>query len=419
MKNSLIYNYRILLLYFACFIIFAFTIDTPISIFTGLKNIILQPDILITDYLEISGIGASFVNSATLCIIYILILIRLKVKLSGSIVAGLFTVCGFSLFGKNLLNVWPLFLGTWLYSKYQKEPFSKYILVALFGSTLSPAVSQLSFSGHFETSTGLIIGISLGIFMGFILPPISSYCLKMHEGFNLYNSGFAAGLVGTFIMSILRSFGINFEQRLLWSTKYTTVLLIFLSILFLSMILVGFCLNDFSFKNLDKIYKHSGKPNSDYYLIYGEGSSFINMGILGLIFMVYILIVDGPLNGPIIAGIFTIVGFGAFGKHFKNTIPVVLGTVIAGILNIWSINSPSMLLATLFSTTLAPISGYFGPIYGVIAGFLHTCIVMNIGHLHAGLNLYNNGFSGGFVAIILIPIITNLKKVDTQNELQL
>lgn len=416
MEKSIIYSYRILLFYFSCFIIFAFTIDTPTSILIGLKNIILQPDILITDYLDISGIGASFVNSATLCIIYILILIKLKIRLNGSIVAGLFTVSGFSLFGKNLLNVWPLFLGTWLYSKYQKEPFSNYILVALFGSTLSPAVSQLSFSGHFETSTGLIIGISLGIFMGFILPPISSYCLRIHEGFNLYNSGFAAGIIGTFIMSILRSFGINFEQRLLWSTKYTTVLFGFLLALFLSMILIGFYLNDFSLKNLDEIYKHSDKSNSDYYSIYGEGSCFINMGILGLIFMTYILIVKGPLNGPVIAGIFTIVGFGAFGKHRKNTIPVAFGTVIAGLLNIWPINSPNMLLATLFSTTLAPIAGYFGPVYGIIAGFLHTCLVMNIGQLHAGLNLYNNGFSGGFVAIILVPIITSLKKIDTQNE---
>lgn len=33
------------------------------------------------------------------------------------------------------------------------------------------------------------------------------------------------------------------------------------------------------------------------------------MGMLGLIFMLYILIVGGPLNSPTIAGIFTIVGF--------------------------------------------------------------------------------------------------------------
>ena len=71
------------------------------------------------------------------------------------------------------------------------------------------------------------------------------------------------------------------------------------------------------------------------------------------------------------------------------------------------------LLAALFGTTLAPISGYYGSLAGVVAGFLHMALVMNIGYLHGGMNLYNNGFSGGFTAAILVPIydaILNLKK---------
>jgi hypothetical protein len=61
-------------------------------------------------------------------------------------------------------------------------------------------------------------------------------------------------------------------------------------------------------------------------------------------------------------------------------------------------------LAALFGTTLAPISGDNGPKPGVIAGVLHMAMVMNVGYLHAGMNLYNNGFSGGFVAAGLIPV---------------
>ena len=40
-------------------------------------------------------------------------------------------------------------------------------------------------------------------------------------------------------------------------------------------------------------------------------------------------------------------------------------------------------------------------------------MVMNVGYLHGGLNLYNNGLAAGLVAMILIPIITDLKKGDT------
>ena len=46
----------------------------------------------------------------------------------------------------------------------------------------------------------------------------------------------------------------------------------------------------------------------------------------------------------------------------------------------------------------------------VIAGFFHMSMVMNVGYLHGGMNLYNNGFSGGFVAAVLVPIFDSLKK---------
>ena len=62
-------------------------------------------------------------------------------------------------------------------------------------------------------------------------------------------------------------------------------------------------------------------------------------------------------------------------------------------------------IAGLFGTTLAPISGYFGWPYGVLAGFLHSSVVLYTGSPVAGMNLYNNGFSGGLIAIVLYPAI--------------
>ena len=46
------------------FIVFAFCLDSPSEIFHGLKSIILSSDILITDYMEVGGIGAALVNAA-------------------------------------------------------------------------------------------------------------------------------------------------------------------------------------------------------------------------------------------------------------------------------------------------------------------------------------------------------------------
>ena len=63
-------------------------------------------------------------------------------------------------------------------------------------------------------------------------------------------------------------------------------------------------------------------------------------------------------------------------------------------------------MAGLFGTTLAPIAGHFGWLPGILAGFIHSALVLQTGGPVAGLNLYNNGFSGGLIAIVLYPTIT-------------
>lgn len=98
-------------------------------------------------------------------------------------------------------------------------------------------------------------------------------------------------------------------------------------------------------------------------------------------------------------------GFSAFGKHVGNILPVMAGVALGGLVMHWSLNDCAVQLACLFCTTLAPISGYFGWPYGVLAGFLHSSVVLYTSSPVAGLNLYNNGFSGGLVAIVLYPTI--------------
>jgi hypothetical protein len=394
---------------FISFILFGFSVDSPEKIYNGLKNIILQSDILISDYIQIGGIGAAFVNSGLLGLMSILLLVYVNIKPNGSTIMALWLMSGFAFFGKNIVNVWPVIFGVWLYSKYQKEPFLNYTLIALLGTTLAPTVSQFSFIGTLNPWQGLVIGILTGIGVGFILPPLTSYCSKLHQGYSLYNTGFSAGLLGLLIMSILRAFGITFEKRLLWYTGNNSLFATKLFILFTVMIIVGYVMNGNSFKNVRKITNSSGRLVTDFYTMFGN-SAFINMGILGLFFTFYLLLINGDFNGPSMGAIFTIVGFGAFGKHLLNVIPVLFGSALSCLFNIWDINSPEMILSCLFSTTLAPIAGHFGWKYGILAGFIHVCVVMNTGYLHGGLNLYNNGFAGGIVAIVLTPIFNAYKK---------
>lgn len=76
----------------------------------------------------------------------------------------------------------------------------------------------------------------------------------------------------------------------------------------------------------------------------------------------------------------------------------------------WSLDDSAVQLACLFCTTLAPVSGYFGWPYGVLAGFLHASVVLYNGTPVAGMNLYNNGFSGGLVAVVLYPCTLAIAK---------
>ncbi len=402
--------YKLFLCLSGILILVSFLFNSPHQIFTGLRNIILNPDILITDYIEIGGIGATFVNCALLIIFYVIMLVFLNVKPSGTIIAGIFTVSGFSLFGKNILNIWPIIYGIWLYSRFQKEPFSNYIVTALFGTTLSPALIQLIGTTTIPLYLSVMIGILISIVIGFLLPPLASACMRIHQGYSLYNVGLAAGLIGTVLMSLLRAFGIDFESRIIWSTGNNVPFIILFSMIFLAMITLGFYYNGNSFKNIAKITRHSGRLLTDFYLIFGEGVTLINMGILGLFSMFLVVLVNGDLNGPTLGGILTIVGFGAFGKHLKNIIPIMFGIILCTFFNIWEINSPSVILSLLFGTTLAPIAGSFGWLWGIIAGVLHACLVMNITYLHGGMILYNNGFSGGLVCMFLLPLISAFRK---------
>ena len=40
-----------------------------------------------------------------------------------------------------------------------------------------------------------------------------------------------------------------------------------------------------------------------------------------------------------------------------------------------------------------------------VAGFMHSSAALTVGPVHAGLNLYNNGFAAGIVASVLVPVI--------------
>ena len=168
-------------------------LDNPANILPGLYRITTMQDLLITDYFEIAGPGATLVNSALVTMISICIIKFSGDPMNGFTIVEMGLMAGFSLFGKNIFNIWPILLGTWLYAKYQKEPFSKYASVGLLATSLSPLVSYMALG---SIHANPLLGLLIGLIIGFILPSLSAYTYKVQNGMNLYNMGFACGLLG-------------------------------------------------------------------------------------------------------------------------------------------------------------------------------------------------------------------------------
>lgn len=403
-------QYRIMMGFATIFLLSAWLFNSTTEIVEGYIRIVMSPSILLSDYFVIGNLGASFFNAGLIMWIAIIIALINDVKLTGAMVAAFFTLAGFALFGKNGLNIWPILLGVWIYARYQREKFSKFIVIAFFATALSPMVSQLAFGFGWAHEVSIPLALLLGIIAGFMFPPLASHFVRFHQGYNIYNVGFTSGMIGMIFMAFFRSFGLNNPPTLHISSGNNGVLSIYLSLYFSLILIIGLLSSNQLVDALKGIFKQSGRLVSDYLSNDGFGPTMVNMSLLGFMSMTYVLLIQGDLSGPALGGIFTIVGFGAFGKHVKNIFPVLVGVYLSTYLNIWDPNTPGAILAALFGTTLAPIAGTYGWFSGVIAGFFHMVVVMNVGVMHGGMNLYNNGFSGGFVAAVLVPLLDALKR---------
>lgn len=392
------------------FFIIAFSIAKPSEIWDGMKQIIISRDVLITDYFELAHYGAAFFNSGLIMILVMLLVHLLGIPFTGLTLAAFFINAGFALFGKNLINVFPILLGTYIYAKMQGVSVKRYIYTALFGSCLAPLVTEMVYILPFAPYINIGFGLFIGVVIGFILPSLAMHTVSMHMGYSLFNVGFAAGILGFVIVCVLKAIGLESESLLMWKEGRPLWLIVILYGYFVATFLYGLWINKGKIKPLIHILRHPGRAVADFILMDGVGSTLMNMALVGSFGLTYILLIGGDLSGPVIGGILTVFGFGAFGVHLKNYIPCLLGVYLSTYFKIFTPIMPPVQLAALFSAGIAPIAGQFGPIAGLLAGILHTSIVMSTGNMYSGLNLYNNGFSTGFVAIIMIPLLESFMK---------
>jgi hypothetical protein len=149
---------------------------------------------LVTDFVVMEGFAASLINMGINGFIATFYILLVKGDLNGPTVGGILTIVGFSAFGKHPKNIIPILMGIYLgtLGKHWNANDPSLQLTALFGTTLAPIAGKY--------------GWSWGIIAGFLHCSAAQSVGVLHGGLNLYNNGFAAGIVATTLVPIIQSF---------------------------------------------------------------------------------------------------------------------------------------------------------------------------------------------------------------------
>lgn len=365
---------------------------------------------MITDFFVVGGTGASLLNAAIVLAICDVIVLAEKIPFSGITMAALFMNLGYGLWGKNPLNILPIICGVWLYAALHHVKLGRHIYTALFGTCLAPFVTALCYLLPFPAVIRVAAAVAIGIVIGYLLPPITMHTPSMHMGYTLFNGGFSAGILAFVVMCVLRSFGIESESTLLWQAGRPPAIIAGLYLFFAAVFFLGLWYSGGKMMRFKKLLSRPGRAVTDFVLMDGVGPTMMNMGLVGAVCTTYILLIGGDLSGPVVGSILVAFGFAGFGAHLKNYIPVLLGVYLFTYISRYEPTTPAIQLAALFGVGLAPIAGQFGVIAGILAGMLHSAIVMCTAGMYGGLNLYNNGFSAGWVAVFMVPTLESFIK---------
>lgn len=406
MSASERYLYPLILSLLVLFAVAGLVIDGPSEVLRELVMLQVHPARLVNDFTVPGGSGAAVVNASLVALLGLGLVALLGIRLSGPTVAAVFTMFGFGLFGKTPLNVLPIIAGVYLAARIARREFREYTLIALFGTAVAPLVTLIAVELSLPPVAGVLVAGLAGLAAGLLLPSVAMVMLRLHQGYSLYNMGLTAGFVALFAAAIVFGNGDTIAPGRIWNGNPDLLLVLLVPATAVVLIAVGLAAGrGAALRGFGQILKLPGRLPSDFMELASVPAALVNMGVMGLIMWLYAFLVGADLNGPVLGGLFTIMGFAAFGKHPRNVLPVLAGIVIAALLFGRALNAPGVILAALFGSTLAPLTGAFGIPVGVVAGFVHLSIVLRTGSWHEGIDLYNNGFAGGLTATLLVAII--------------
>ena len=429
-------------LLFACFagafLIGAVCMPDRSEMLQGLWRIASKTAKIPTNYFDPSygGYAGAFLNAGLICLIMTALFCLPAAKPNAASVIAFLLTAGFSFWGINLLNLWFGFAGVALYCLVKKVRLGTQVNAMLFTTGLAPLISDLLLAyPHAEAVgfhwQGVLLALLVGLVIGFFLPAGLAASASIHKGFDLYSAALPVGMTAFFLHFLL--YGVIGAARgngtgattLLTYAAPTAVNVFCLSLFGLCIVFA--LLFGCKPKDYLSLLKDSGY-GVDFSQKYGPAAMLMNVGVFGLFILAYydlVALLSGNgavFNGVTFGCIFCMLATCCSGSHPRNVLPVILGYVAASmLLRLVSgalpetdfkltLDAQAILIGLCFANGLSPISGRFGPLWGIVAGALHYCLVTGVPLLHGAFCLYNGGFTAAIVCILLVPVLEHFSK---------
>ena len=449
-ENNGVILYRVMVMFTCMFFIMAFAYaimyESFDTIVEGFITILKTPAQCTHDAFSISVSSALFNTGfcALLIISYIPLFGKVR-QVNASTLAAFFLSVGYGTWGMDIINMLPPMLGIMLVAKLRKKDMTKMVNLGIFSTALSPLLTEVMLRWPYYTALvdgevvntgttyvtnlpfqpfGVVLAIIIGIIIGIVYPAVNEHASKMHLGYSLFNAGPAAGFLCCILVGLLfRTTNIDIPTNGP-SSGPEVFSFIFISYLtaFIVCFVIGVVIDKNSLKNYIKLLKDSGH-GSNFVDTYGIGATLINIAVYGIFILLFYTsakIFFGALFNGIMAGIiWGAMTWVAAGAHPLNVLPIGVGymliayvsTHIMPILGIGNdigrlgMHSVPILIGFAYATGMAPLTGHYGFIAGIVAGIIHFSIVTLTPNLYGGFNYYNGGLAAAIVVFEFVPVL--------------
>ena len=405
----------------AAFLIASVCMPDRGTMVSGLAAILTSPCKVTTNYFSVGGYAGTFLNMGLLALAMLALY-----HFTGAVVNNVSTLAflltlGFGSWGINILNMWFPILGVVVANLIKKDKPLSNVNAMLFSTGLAPLLSDMLLRyPHAETvgfnALGFVLAIVVGIIAGMAISSGLGHSPNVHKGYNLYSAALPVGVTTFFLNGMLyKVMGIDLPgatgDMAVNSWANTNI---FCIALFGACIVLALALGC-SFKDYWQLMKNRGQVNNLSGTL-GNATFLMNVGFFGLFILAYYNLVGGKFNGVTFGLIFCMLCTCNSGSRPSNVWPIMLGYVVAssvtGVLSgllggnfTLAVNAQAILVGLCYANGLSPICDKYGWQYGFLGSMIHYTLVTLVPNIHGGFCLYNGGFTGIFVCILLIPIL--------------